>query len=864
MRLERREALDRLAELLSQSSAGPGRVALIGGEAGIGKTSLLRGFADHARAAAAQPLWGTCDPMFAQRPLGPLHDMAKGLGGDVASALARDTGRLDVFTAVLGALGRETPCLLFEDLHWADEATLDMLAYLGRRIEHTRTLLACTYRDNEIGRTHPLRRPLGTLQGAARIVLAPLSAAAVRRLAGERPVDAAALHAVSGGNPFFVTELLALDAAAGVPPTVRDAVLARVAPLPAAARAVLEAAAVLGPRIEPIQLDCVANADAAILDACLGAGVLRESGAALEFRHELARQEILESLSVLQRRGLHGRALQVLRSASGIEAAYLAHHAQAALDSDAVLEFAPLAARQAAAVGARRQAHAQYARALRFAQALPAAEQVKLLEAFALECLAVGASSAGIDARKRAIGLRERLGKPAQQAESLCRLSNLLVDVARSIEAQEALHQAFELLAPLPACRELAYAWRTQAHLSMLRGDNEHAIAASERAIELAGRFDDVEAVISALNSQGTAMTRLDFEAGCELLERSRDMARAAGRNAQVFNAEINLGESCADDYRFERAERHPFAAIAVAVEMQMDASMPQGILALCQMHRGRWNEAGDLATRVLAECPEPRTSRILAHLVLSRLRARRGDAGVGDALDDALALARSSEQSIYITAACAARAEAASLEGRREHCLDEARAAYDMALQHRHRWFVGEPAYWQQRAGDSLDMTDCSAPPYALQAHGHWRDAAAAWQASGCPYEQARALAAGDAEACRAALATFERLGAPPAADSLRLQLGRAGVRGLRRGPRSATRQHPMGLTMREMQVLQLLGVGLPNAEIAKKLSLSRSVRTVDHHVAAVLAKLAVDSRLEAVRRAQREGWVAGRGAAD
>jgi predicted ATPase/DNA-binding CsgD family transcriptional regulator len=856
MLLERRDALDRLSELLQRASAGPGCVVLIGGEAGIGKTSLLREFAGHAQASSTELLWGACDPMFTPRPLGPLQDMAKALGGTVASALTRDTGRLEVFAAVLDALGRDSHCLVFEDLHWADEATLDLLAYLGRRIERTRTLLLCTYRDDEIGRTHPLRRLLGTLQGAARIALTSLSADAVRRLAGQQRVDAAALHEVSGGNPFFVTELLALGDAAGVPPTVRDAVLARVAPLPPAARAVLEAAAVLGPRIEPPQLESVAGADAATLDACLGAGVLREAGSTLEFRHELARQAVLESLSAPQRRALHRRALQVLRTASGVDAAYLAHHAEAAQDGDAVLEFAPLAARQAAAVGARRQAHAQYARALRFAGALPAAELAGLLEAFALECLAVGTSNAGIEARRRAIGLRKQLGDPARQAESLCRLSNLLVDVTNSSEAQEALRQAFELLTLLPPCRELAYAWRTQAHLSMLRNDNEQAVVAGQRAIELAERFGDVEAVISALNSQGTATTRLDFEAGCALLERSRDMARGAGRHAQVFNAEINLGESCADEYRFERAERHLQAAIAVAGDLQMDASIPHGILALCRLHQGRWIEAGDLALNALAECPEPRASRILAQVVLGCLRARRGDAGVGDALDEALALAISSEQLIYVASVRAARAEAAWLEGNLERCLEEARAAYDLALQHRHPWFVGELAQWRTLAGDAVEAPSFVAPPYAAQMAGRWREAAAAWRELNCPYEEARALAEGDADACRAALAIYEHLGARPAAEALRRQLGKAGVRGLVRGPRSTTRKHPFGLTTRELQVLQLLSTGLANAEIARRLH--RSVRTVDHHVAAVLGKLGVATRVEAVRHAEREGLLA------
>lgn len=853
MLLERTPALDTLAGLLAQATTQAGRVAFIGGEAGIGKTSLLRAFTLGPACAATQPLWGGCDPLFTPRPLGPLHDLASGLGNGVAAALARDAGRLEIFSSVLDAIGRDPRCLLIEDLHWADEATLDLMAWLGRRIERTHTLLIATYRDDEVGRSHPLRRLLGLLPGAARIALPRLSPGAVRQLAGAHPIDTDALHRVSGGNPFFVTELLALGDAGGVPPTVRDAVLARVALLPAHAQDLLEAAAVLGPRVEHDLLQAVGHADIAALDACLGAGVLRDAGATLEFRHELARQAVLASLSTPRRLALQRQVLKVLRAAPGIDPARLAEHAEAAQDRAAVLEFAPIAARQAAAVGARREAHAQYARALRFAHGLPAAEHAHLLEAFALECLAVGAAGAGIAARQQADALRQRLGEPAKQAENLCRLSNLLVDIVRNAEADAALCRAFELLAGLPPCRELAYAWRTQAHLCMLRGDNERAVAASQRAIELGEQFGDVETIISALNSQGTATTQIDFEAGCALLERSRDMARAAGRRAQVFNAEINLGETSADLHRFERAERHLRAAIDVAGDLQMDPSIAEGSLALCRLAHGRWDEAGDLALRVLAECPEPRASRILAQVVLGRLRARRGDSGVAGALDEALELALASKQLIYVAQARAARAEAAWFAGDSQRCIEEARAAFEFALSKRHPWHAGELAYWQRAAGAAVDGPGWAAAPYALQQAGRWREAAAAWRTLGCPYEAARAQAEGDEAAQREALAAFERLGARAAADALRRRLHGAGVRGLVRGPRPSTLEQPFGLTTRELQVLRLLCEGLRNAEIAERVH--RSVRTVDHHLAAVFAKLGVDSRMAAIQAAQGAG---------
>ena len=856
MLLERRQALDTLSTILAQATVQAGRVALIGGEAGIGKTSLLRAFTQSAACAAMQPLWGACDPLHTPRPLAPLHDIAAELGAGVRAALTHDAGRLEIFGAVLDALGRDARCVVFEDLHWADEATLDLLAYLGRRIERTRTLLLVSYRDDEIGPAHPLRRVLGALPGAARIGLAPLSPEAVRELAGTSTIDAEAVYRVSGGNPFFATELLAVGDAAGVPPTVRDAVLARAASLPAPALAALEAAAVLGFRIEPALLAAVVGADDTTIEQCLAAGVLREAGATLEFRHELARQAVLGSLSATRQQALHRRALAALRAMPGIDTARLAHHAEAAQDRDAVLEFAPVAACQAAAVGARREAQQQYARALRFADALPAAELADLLEAFALECLAVGESRAGVGARQRAIELRRQLGQVARQAENLCRLTNLLVDIGRNAEADELLRQAFELLRPLPPCRELAYAWRTQAHLSMLRGDNEEAIRASAQAIDLAEGFGDVETIASALNSQGTAMAQLDYDAGCALLERSRQVARAAGRQAQVFNADINLGETSEEMHQFARAERHLGNAITIANELQMDASIPQSSLAMSWLQLGRWDDAGELASQVLSNALEPRIGYLKSHLTLGRLRARRGDAGVWRALDAALGMALGSGLMQHLAPVRVVRAEAAWLEGDRGRCIDEARAELSRAAAHRHPWLVGAMCAWLWRAGESVELPDYAALPYALQMAGRWSEAATAWCKLACPFEEARALADGDVDAQRAALTVFERLGARPSAEALRQRLHQAGVRGLERGPRSATRDQAFGLTTRELQVLRLLCNGLRNAEIAE--SLSRSVRTVDHHLAAVFAKLGVDSRLAAIQAAQRAGIAA------
>src|SRR5512132_2933782 len=189
-----------------------GCIMLVSGEAGIGKSALVKRFAER-HAAAARVLVGACDPLLTPRALGPLHDIARQTGGRLAGLLASGDSREAVFAAFLDELdqGRRPRVVVVEDAHWADEATLDLLVFLGRRMERTRALLLVTYRDDELGVDHPLRAVVGRLapETVRHLRLPPLSEAAVAELARRAGRPAAGLRALTGGNPLLVTEVLA-------------------------------------------------------------------------------------------------------------------------------------------------------------------------------------------------------------------------------------------------------------------------------------------------------------------------------------------------------------------------------------------------------------------------------------------------------------------------------------------------------------------------------------------------------------------------------------------------------------------------------------------------------------------------------
>src|SRR5579863_1224925 len=463
--LEREQWLTDLTDWLASAAVHGGCTALVAGEAGIGKTALLQTFAQ--RQKGVRVLWGACDALFTPRPLAPLHDIARQTQGRLSATLGSGARPDLIFTAALDEFERMKTLVVIEDVHWADEATLDLLKYLGRRIHRTHAMLAVTYREDELGPQHPLRLVVGDLPRASthRISLAPLSEAAVAQLASQAGRSVAGLHGVTGGNPFFVTEALATTGDR-VPPTVRDAVLARAARLSPAARQIAELVGLVPGRIEPWLLEQVVGADEPAIDSCLSVGMVRHDDGSLAFRHELARQALEYTLSQRHRQQLHAQVLRVLATRSDIPAARLAHHADGAHHGVEVLRYAPLAASQAAAVGSHREAVAHYQAALRYAENLPALERARFQKQLSYECFLTGDNERAFEAQRAALEIWRAEGQRLEEGDALRSLSRLSWFMGNSAQANDYCTTAIATLEPLPPSPELATAYCNLADLA--------------------------------------------------------------------------------------------------------------------------------------------------------------------------------------------------------------------------------------------------------------------------------------------------------------------------------------------------------------------------------------------------------------
>jgi len=854
--LERDAQLAQLNALARRvARGGPGEVVLLRGEAGVGKTTLLARFADQLN-PPLRVLRGWCDPLGAPRPLGPLTDALTGLDAAAGAGLAAavdsgDTAR--IYRQLLAALGdRDRWVWVIEDAHWADGATLDLVRFLARRIATLRLLLVISFRDDEIAATHPLAITLGDLANYAavsRIALEALSLPAVSTLAAGSGLNAERLHHVTGGNPFFVTEVLAAGPDAltrkDLPRSISEAVYGRLGRLSAKARETVHAVAVCGPRADISLLEKMCPEARTALHECLDAGVLIGEGELVGFRHELARRATAAQIPDFDRIDLHRRALAALAEPpiDPNTLAALAFHADEAGESEATIRYGIAAAERAASLGANREAASLYALALRCTDTASDERRVVWLERHAFACYLSGQAEPAVASLREAITLRRKLGDQLEEGDGLRWLSRLLQPLGRADEAIDAAHASLRLLEDLGPSPQLAWSLINMAHISALALDPVCADYAA-RAHALARELHDPAVDIRARGY--TALTTV-FSSGTgwdELATVWREALSTEGLEEHAGVLGVLIYWYAVLRCELGRAEGYLAEALRFCDERGLDmfSSLLTAASTLAALHGGDWDRAGVTAEQIVTRPELSPQHRILPLVTLTLLRARRGQPPTIALADEAAADSQPGNL-VHLGAVWAARVEAAWLAGDDETALAEARAGLGSAHD---PWQVGQLQRWIRLAGGTIEAIGRDPlTPFDLEISGQWQCAAEAWMGRGCRYDAALAQLGGGVSAVKEALATFRELGAKAAARRAQQRL--AVLR--ERAPR--TRQadkdlDPHALTGRQRQVFDLLAAGLSNPEIAAELHISP--KTVGHHVEAILTKLGVQNRTHAV----------------
>lgn len=713
MLLERDDELAFITGLLMDVGSSGGKVVLVRGEAGIGKSALVRHFIQ-VHADEAHVLFGSCDDLLTPQPLGAIWDVS--LGEPSLSEALEGGDRRAVMATLLDLLSRSLrpTILVIEDTHWADEATLDTIKYLGRRIARTNGVLLLTYRDGEVDHDHPLRQVIGDLppENLVRVHLGPLSSDAIADLVGDRDLDVGEIMTLTDGNPLFVTEVLA-SGVENVPLSVQDSVLTRSGKLSTGARQLLDLVSVIPRESERSLIGAIHGPTEAHLAECVRQGLVRVGADTVSFHHELTRRSIESALGPYERRRLNQQVLGELRGSGDLSRRV--HHAREAADVDSVIEFAPMAARAAMAIESHREAVAHFRLLEPYLDRIGEADRAAIVYDWArTEYYLKGSESVGLLAR--AIDLYRSIGDDVSLARALTFAVRVNEISGRPELAEAASREAIEILGPHPATADLASAVSQRAWLLKMRGRGTEALEIAEQAIEVAEATGDDVSLISALSTKGVLHYRMGDADGFSLMEQARSRAEKGGHRFEETLVLLNMAEAVAENREVARASDLSQRArdTAARYEISIHENAANAHLAMTMSWQGQWAAAEDTASEALGHVLF--YSELVAGQVLGPLQARRGYSGAAETLDSTWARADRGNEMQSLLPSAAGLAEYMWLRGEKDAALvrrfkelldDERRSGF--------AWPAGWLAFWLWMLGELPAPPGDIAEPYLL-----------------------------------------------------------------------------------------------------------------------------------------------------
>jgi DNA-binding CsgD family transcriptional regulator/tetratricopeptide (TPR) repeat protein len=874
--VERDTELRALAEIATSSANLRGQIVVISGEAGIGKTTLLDTFV-RQWVGSRSVLWGHCDDLLTPRPFGPIFDLAAYLG-DRVNGLLRDgaSGAL-LFPEILTALTAlpSGSILIIEDAHWADHATIDLLRYIVRRLVTLRLMLVLTVRPDEISEDQGIGGLLGGLPNhlTTRLDIASLSLAGVTLLAKDKGVSPQSLYEATGGNPFFVSEVLAQPPQAGLtlPTSVRDAVVSRLNRLDGPKRALLASLSVVP---EPLSLELIksifGNTSGDVCRLCIEKGLLvRTPDDKIRFRHELARICTLSTVPDHMQRDYHQRYLDFYSAQTGTASlSLLVHHAYAIGDGYKVLEAAPLAAADAAKIGAHHEAAAFLGLAKDHLELASSIQAAQILEDWAYEAaLVLQLGDDVLDARHKAITLWQSLGRLDKVGLNLRWLWRLHWYRGETDEAKSAADQTIEILESIAPSKELGMAYSMRSQVYFLNSVHKEAILWGERALEIADQFGDIETRIHAMTNIATTHLLNGDHTARPMMEEALALSLQHGLHEHAARVYTNYAEYAILIRDWPLAEKVLTEGLAFDAKHNLQSWTYYLVGRQAQMHldQGRLEEALAIACGALGVDKLTAVMRMPAMISLGVAQSRLGACDALDQLNQALALALELKEPQNIIPARFGLIEHFALQADISAAQDQLFQLIKEAPDCFSPWDSAQTRIWGHRLGVRVPVEFglVPIPAQALELHGDFVAALATHLMIGTPMEAVFvALFAphGHAPTCLTkAAATCEQIGSPTGSRAIR---ERADVLGLanilpktKRGPYKAVKNHPLGLSAKEVEVLGLMIEGANNPEIAAKVNRSR--RTIEHHVSAILGKMGVTNRLEAILRALSEPWI-------
>jgi DNA-binding CsgD family transcriptional regulator len=857
--IERDGFMASLQKHFENVARGEGHCILVSGEAGIGKTALVRAFCKK-QADRCSIYQGACDDLFTPRPLAPLYDVLWQVNKERWPVPPSDEERSVMFANFFQELSliEGNLIIVFEDIHWADEGTLDFIKFFVRRIEQLPCLFILTYRDNEIGSNHPLRQVLGQFppDSFTKLVVTPLSKQAVVEMATQKGYSGEDVYSISGGNPFYVNEILA-NYSPGVPDNIKDSILSVYDRQKEGTKNAWQIWSVIPEGLEVDRVGKIKSALGDAIDHCFAINVIIVQNGKVVFKHELYRRTIEESLTPLKRIELNKMMLELFLDSfeKKGEVERILHYAKNANEKELVVKYAPKAARKASSIGAHKEASKLFLTAIEYFDGADTKELAELYEAYAFECYLSNQIKETIAFTEKVLNLLNKKADLEKTADSLCFLSRLSGFDGNRKNAEHFAWQAIEILKDQPASSAKAMAFSNMSELKMLSDEPAECILWGEKAIEMANELGNEEIISHALNNMGTVQMLIPSpkQKGITMLQQSLEIAFKNSYHEHAVRAYTNLGSSSLRMKKYSLASKTLEDGIRYSEERYLNfwTACILSWKARLELEKGNWTEAYNIADNLIKNENQPAIVKITALTVIAKILMRRGE--------DALTLLLQAKTMSFKTMelqrmipSMVALLEYEWLTGKTIIEKDEIEQASVLMRRAGIDSEKDEFAFWMKKAGRYFVLTEV-AEAYDTSSAAKALKAAAFWEKSGYPYEQALILFEGKDDDKRKAIVMVQDLGAIAVYEKMKHEMKNLGIKSIPRGIRNSTRSNAAFLTGREMDILKLLKEELHNKEIAAQLYIS--AKTVDNHISSILFKLDANSRSKAVAEAIRLG---------